>query len=165
MGNRTFMTTLMFSSLLSTDSTTFYLTQTSLQIYRNAHKANQSVYLCFRCLSAVKRYPHSRLISGVRSGCHGLHIDLGRFAKVVNIAAGRTGSVLCACLAQLMTNTIFCLIALQCILQFTIASCTLKYYNTNPYRSARQHHIPQRRWPAEVLDFLHDYVEISMLSN
>ncbi len=32
-------------------------------------------------------------------------------AKVVNIAAGRTGSVLCACLAQLRANIIFCLTA------------------------------------------------------
>jgi len=32
-------------------------------------------------------------------------------AKVVNIAAGRTRFVLCACLAQLKTNTIFCLTA------------------------------------------------------
>jgi len=32
-------------------------------------------------------------------------------AKVVNIAAGRTESVLCACLAQLETSTIFCMTA------------------------------------------------------
>ncbi len=30
-------------------------------------------------------------------------------ARVVNSAAGRTGSVLCACLAQLKTSTFFCL--------------------------------------------------------
>ena len=76
---------------------------------------SQSIFV-FAILSAVKRYPHSRLISGVRSGCHGLHIDPGRFAKVVNIAAGRTGSVVCACLAQLMHAAIhYCIMHTEII--------------------------------------------------
>jgi hypothetical protein len=53
----------------------------SLQLYRTVYKANHSVYQCCDYLSTVRCYPHRRLISRLRCGCHGLHVDTGRFGK------------------------------------------------------------------------------------
>ena len=83
----------------------------SLQRYRTVYKADHSDCQCSDYLSSVRCYPHRRLISEFRCGCHGLHIDIGRFGKDSEhcsredrpgVAAERTtlGSALCACLAQ-----------------------------------------------------------------
>ena len=53
----------------------------SLQLYRTVYKANHSVYQRSDYLSTVRCYPHRRLISRFRCGCHGLHVDTGRFGK------------------------------------------------------------------------------------
>jgi len=50
-------------------------------------------------LSTVKCYSHRRLITKFNCGCYGLHVDIGRFGKSSDRGAGRTQSVLCACLA------------------------------------------------------------------
>ncbi len=53
----------------------------SLQLCRTVYKANRSVYLYSDYSSTVRCYPHRRLISRFRCGCHGLHVDTGRFGK------------------------------------------------------------------------------------
>ncbi len=53
----------------------------SLQLYRTVYKADRSGYQYSDCLSTVRCYPHRRLISRFRCGCHGLHVDTGRFGK------------------------------------------------------------------------------------
>ena len=55
--------------------------RSSLQLYRNVYKATHSDYSYSDYLSKVKCYPHRRLISRFRCGCHGLHVDTGRFGK------------------------------------------------------------------------------------
>ena len=53
----------------------------SLQICRTVYKADHSDYRYSDYLSTVRCYPHKRLISRFRCGCHGLHVDTGRFGK------------------------------------------------------------------------------------
>ena len=70
----------------------------SLQLYRTVYKANHSYYQYSDYLSTVSLLPPQ--IKRFRCGCHGLHVDKGRFGKDSEPAAERTGSVLCACLAK-----------------------------------------------------------------
>ncbi len=49
----------------------------SLQLYRSVHPDYQYA----KCLSSVKCYPYRKLISRFRCGCHGLHVDTGRFGR------------------------------------------------------------------------------------
>jgi len=53
----------------------------SLQLCRTVYKANHSAYQYSDYLSTVRCCPHRRLISRFRCGCHGLHVDTGRFGK------------------------------------------------------------------------------------
>ncbi len=53
----------------------------SLQLYRTVYKADHPEYQYSDYLSTVRCYPHRRLISRFRCGCHGLHVDTGRFGK------------------------------------------------------------------------------------
>ena len=49
----------------------------SLQLYRSVHPDYQYA----KYLSSVKCYPYRKLISRFRCGCHGLHVDTGRFGR------------------------------------------------------------------------------------
>ncbi len=53
----------------------------SWQLYRTVYKADHPEYQYSDYLSTVRCYPHRRLISRFRCGCHGLHVDTGRFGK------------------------------------------------------------------------------------
>ncbi len=53
----------------------------SLQLCRTVCTADHSVYQYSDYLSTVRCYPHRRLISRSRCGCHGIHVDTGRFGK------------------------------------------------------------------------------------
>ncbi len=53
----------------------------SLQLYRTVYKDYHSDDQYSDCLSIVRCYPHRRLISRFRCGCHGLHVDTACFGK------------------------------------------------------------------------------------
>jgi len=53
----------------------------SLQLCSTVYKANHSDYQYSDYLSTIRCYPHRRLISRLRCGCHALHVDTERFGK------------------------------------------------------------------------------------
>ncbi len=84
MGNRSCMMSEIFPSLLSEKKRaglrTFFLTQT-IAACNSTGLSTNSVYQYSDYLSTVRCYSHRRLISRFRCGCHGLHVDTGRFGK------------------------------------------------------------------------------------
>lgn len=50
----------------------------TLSLYRSL----QPEYVYARYLSTVQSFPNRRLISRFRCGCHGLHVDAGRFTQI-----------------------------------------------------------------------------------
>ena len=54
-------------------------------------KVDTGIYHCTDYLSSVRCYSHRRLISTFRCGCHGHMLTQAALARLLNIAAGRTG--------------------------------------------------------------------------
>lgn len=77
--------------LLDTDNS-------SLQLQRTVYRGDYSVYQYPDCLSTVKCYLHRRLISTTTVVSGLVYVSTqAALARVLNIAAGRTGSVVSAC--------------------------------------------------------------------
>ena len=79
----------------------------SLQHHSTVYKADHSDHQYSDYLSTVRCYPTGDGSVGSGVVAMAYMLTLAALAKTANIAAERTGSGLCACLAQQKTHTIF----------------------------------------------------------
>ena len=80
----------------------------SLLLYRTL----QPEYQYANYLSEVKCFSNRRLLSGFRSGCHGLRVDTGRWENNVHLDRKVRLCLVCSSAQDVEDGIIFCLIAL-----------------------------------------------------